>query len=79
MQSALRTAAEPSRGGEHKQAMTIEFEIRRTRDGYYWRIVSAKDDRVLAASESHPTKSRCNRDLATVLLGVGRAPVIDVT
>ena len=79
MRSATRTAADLLRGGAGKQEDTIRFEIRRTRDGYYWRIVSEADDRVLAASESHSSKTRCNRDLATVLLAVNRAPVTDVT
>ena len=79
MQSATRTAADHLRGGAGKQDDAISFEIRRTRDGYYWRIVSDKDDRVLAASESHSSKTRCHRDLATVLLAVNRAPVTDLS
>jgi hypothetical protein len=79
MQSGTRTAAELLRGGAGKQQDTIRFEIQRCRSGYYWRIVADRDDRVLASSESHPSKTRCNRDLATMLLAVNRAPVVDLS
>ena len=79
MQSATRTAAELLRGGAGKQKDTIRFEINRCRSGYYWRIVADADGRVLAASEAHSSKTRCHRDLATVLLAVNRAPVTDLS
>ena len=79
MQSVTRPAAELLRGGAGKTDDTIRFEIRRTRGGYYWRVVKDADDRVLAASEAHSSKTRCHRDLATVLLAVNRAPVTDLS
>jgi len=78
MQGATRTAADLFSGGAGTTG-GIRFEIRRSRDGYYWRIVGEDDDRVLAASEAHASKTRCHRDLATVLLGVSRAPVADLS
>jgi uncharacterized protein YegP (UPF0339 family) len=82
MVGEFRELAERSRGGGETTGGAnggVRFEIRRSRDGFYWRIVSEADEHVLAASESYTCKSRCHRDLATVLLGIGKAAVTDLS
>ncbi len=60
--------------------LTVRYVIRKNRQGKFWfRIVSDKNNKILAASELYNEKSKCQHAIALIKVNAETAPVVDMT